>query len=358
MSRACLIAVIVALAGCATHNAAPVLERAPFAPPPAPAPAAEVPAPSPVEVAVPTYTVKRGDTLYLIALDKGLAYRDLAAWNNIDNPNVIRVGQVLRLAPPGAVSAQGAAPGLVDIGPSPGVTTTPLRNAPAVTELRADSQAATPAAAGSPLSATPATPGPTTRTSDNYKSAPKAVKETYSTESARDFPKTLAAANAGAKAGDAGMAGAAPASTMVARAEPSAKPAAAGPTVGSEDDRLDWMWPAKGKVVGTFSDNANLKGIDISGSAGAPVVASAAGRIVYAGNGLRGYGKLVIIKHNETYLTAYAHNSEIAVKEGDQVARGQKIAEMGNSDADQVILHFEIRRQGKPMDPLKYLPAS
>jgi lipoprotein NlpD len=312
-----------------------------------------------VEVAVPTYTVKRGDTLYLIALDKGLAYRDLAAWNNIDNPNVIRVGQVLRLAPPGTVPAQGAAPGLVDVGSSPGVTTTPLRNAAPVTEQRADGQAAAPApaAAGSPQPAAPAPPGPTTRTSDNFKSAPKAVKETYSTDAARDFPKTLAAANAGAKTGDSGAA-IAPASATTARAEPAAKPAPGGPSVGSEDDRLDWMWPAKGKVVGTFSDNANLKGIDISGTAGAPVVASAAGRIVYAGNGLRGYGKLVIIKHNETYLTAYAHNSEIAVKEGDQVARGQKIAEMGNTDADQVILHFEIRRQGKPMDPLKYLPPA
>jgi lipoprotein NlpD len=357
MSRACLIAVIVVLAGCATHNAAPVLERTPLAPPPMPAPAAEPSAPPGVEVAVPTYTVKRGDTLYLIALDKGLAYRDLAAWNNIDNPNVIRVGQVLRLAPPGATPAGGAAPGLVDVGTAPGVTTTPLRNAPPVIESRADTQAPTSSVAGSAPSATAASSGPTARTSDNYKSAPKAVKETYSTDAARDFPRTLAAANAGTKTGDTGAA-VAPAGAAAARAESSARAAAAGPAVGSDDDHLDWMWPAKGKVVGTFSDTANLKGIDISGTAGAPVVASAAGRIVYAGNGLRGYGKLVIIKHNETYLTAYAHNSEIDVKEGDQVARGQKIAEMGNTDADQVILHFEIRRQGKPMDPLKYLPAS
>ena len=116
------------------------------------------------------------------------------------------------------------------------------------------------------------------------------------------------------------------------------------------------MWPAKGKLVTGFSDTANLKGIDIAGVAGQPVVASAAGRVVYSGSGLRGYGKLVIIKHNNTFLSAYAHNRDIVVKEGQQVARGQKIAEMGSTDTDQVKLHFELRRLGRPMDPLKYLP--
>ncbi len=118
------------------------------------------------------------------------------------------------------------------------------------------------------------------------------------------------------------------------------------------------MWPATGKLVTGFSDTANLKGIDIAGKEGQPVAASAAGKVVYAGTGLRGYGKLVIIKHNATYLSAYAHNREILVKEGQQVAKGQKIAEMGNTDSDQVKLHFEIRRQGKPVDPLKYLPPA
>ena len=127
---------------------------------------------------------------------------------------------------------------------------------------------------------------------------------------------------------------------------------------GSDDEGLDWVWPAKGKVVSGYSETANLKGIDISGTMGQPVVASAPGKVVYAGTGLRGYGKLVIIKHNKTFLSAYAHNKEILVKEGQQVARGQKIAEMGNSDADQVKLHFEIRRLGKPMDPAKYLPPA
>jgi lipoprotein NlpD len=133
------------------------------------------------------------------------------------------------------------------------------------------------------------------------------------------------------------------------------KPALAAPDDGA---KLDWVWPAKGKIVNGFSEATSLKGIDIAGSAGQPITASAAGKVVYAGSGLRGYGKLIIIKHNETYLSAYAHNRDILVKEGQQVGKGQKIAEMGNTDADQVKLHFEIRRQGKPVDPLRYLPPA
>jgi lipoprotein NlpD len=118
------------------------------------------------------------------------------------------------------------------------------------------------------------------------------------------------------------------------------------------------MWPATGKVITGISENPNLKGIDIAGKAGQPVVASAAGKVVYAGSGIRGYGKLVIVKHNATWLSAYAHNRDILVKEGQQVAKGQSIAEMGNTDAEQVMLHFEIRRHGTPVDPLKYLPPA
>jgi len=116
--------------------------------------------------------------------------------------------------------------------------------------------------------------------------------------------------------------------------------------------------PAKGKVIASFNEASNLKGVDISGKMGQPVFASAPGKVVYSGSGLRGYGKLVIIKHNKTYLSAYAHNSQILVKEGQSVVKGQRIAEMGDSDTDQVKLHFEIRRLGKPADPLKHLPAS
>ena len=121
-------------------------------------------------------------------------------------------------------------------------------------------------------------------------------------------------------------------------------------------DALEWGLPARGKLIAGFSKSANRKGIDIAGARGQAITASAAGKVVYAGSGLRGYGKLVIIKHNATYLSAYAHNERILVKEGQSVRKGQQIAEMGNTDADQVKLHFEIRRQGKPVDPARYLP--
>jgi lipoprotein NlpD len=114
-------------------------------------------------------------------------------------------------------------------------------------------------------------------------------------------------------------------------------------------------WPSKGNVIDRFEDGKN-KGIDISGKSGDPIQAAADGKVVYAGNSLRGYGNLLIVKHDNTYLTAYAHNKTLLVKEGDTVRKAQKIAEMGNTDADQVKLHFEVRKHGKPVDPMAYLP--
>jgi lipoprotein NlpD len=136
-----------------------------------------------------------------------------------------------------------------------------------------------------------------------------------------------------------------------------AKPAAAPtPTTSANDEGLGFAWPASGSVIGGF-DEAKNKGLDIAGKAGDPVQAAADGQVVYAGAGLRGYGNLIILKHNNTFLTAYAHNQALLVKEDQKVRKGQKIAEMGKTDADRVKLHFEIRRQGKPVDPAKYLPA-
>jgi lipoprotein NlpD len=231
------------------------------------------------------------------------------------------------------------------------------------------------------------------RNTENYKAQPKALKEPWSEQALRDVQR-MAAAVPPAEAPPPPVASpvapaivppAAPpaAPPVVAPTSPAVAPAAAGSTaapqapaastsssqiaradakpsgsVTDDDEKLDWMWPAKGKLVTGFSDTANLKGIDIAGTAGAPVVASAGGKVVYAGTGIRGYGKLVIVKHNGTYLTAYAHNQDIVVKEGQAVARGQKIAEMGNTDSEQVKLHFEIRRHGKPVDPIKYLPPA
>jgi lipoprotein NlpD len=322
------IVIAALLAACATRQSAPVEDRV-ARPPVATIPAPDQPAPALVEAESrsKTYTVKRGDTLQQIAMDQGLDYRELAAWNNLENPNVIRVGQVLRLSPPGetASTANGA-----------GVTTTPLRPPPAVVEAR------------------PTPPIAAARPGDNVKTTPKALKEPYSEQAVREITQFGAAQAVPPVATAPPTESVAAAPRGEAKAE-SARPAA---TQAGEDDRLDWTWPAKGKLVGTYSETANLKGIDIAGKAGEPVLASAPGKVVYAGTGLRGYGKLIIIKHNNTFLSAYAHNREILVKEGQQVTKGQKIAEMGNSDADQVKLHFEIRRLGKPMDPARYLPPA
>ena len=135
-----------------------------------------------------------------------------------------------------------------------------------------------------------------------------------------------------------------------------AAPVAAPMGATTGDDNLAWIWPGNGQVLAGFDEVKN-KGLDIAGAPGDPVLAAAEGKVVYAGSGLRGYGNLIILKHNNTYLTAYAHNKALLVKEDQTVKRGQKIAEMGDSDADRVKLHFEVRRQGKPVDPAKYLPA-
>ena len=179
--------------------------------------------------------------------------------------------------------------------------------------------------------------------SDVLKREPKAGKEPYSDQA-------LAQAQAPQKAPEtAALIAAKP--EIKAETKPEVKPAEAA----AGGDEFVWIWPANGKMIGTFSEGGS-KGVDIAGKAGEPVVAAGDGKVVYSGTGLRGYGKLVIVKHNNTYLSAYAHNQSVMVKEGQTVSKGQKIAEMGNTDADQVKLHFEVRRQGKPVDPLKYLP--
>ncbi|CAH2906384.1 MAG: Murein hydrolase activator NlpD [uncultured Paraburkholderia sp.] len=164
--------------------------------------------------------------------------------------------------------------------------------------------------------------------------------------------------NGSASTGAAGGVAAPPlygSSANNAAATPPSSAGAASDSSAGASGNVSFVWPVRGPLLGTFNDSTN-KGVNIGGSAGEAVKASADGRVVYAGNGLRGYGNLIIIKHDATYLTAYAHNRALMVKEGDAVTKGQKIAEMGNSDSDRVMLHFEVRRQGKPVDPLKYLP--
>jgi len=268
------------LAGCSSTslNRAPVEDRPARAPVSTPAPAISVtplPAAAPVAVKQPQgfenagkpgyYTVKPGDTLLRIALENGQTTQDIARWSQVENPNRIEVGQVLRVVPP--------------LG-SNEVVVRPVAKPGAV------------AAASSP-----------------------------------------AAASSGAASSSA----------------PASQPAAA-------DSDITWVWPASGAVLAGFDEVKN-KGLDISGNAGDPVLAAADGRVVYVGAGLRGYGNLIILKHNNVFLTAYAHNQTLLVKEDQSVLKGQKIAQMGNSDADRVKLHFEVRRQGKPVDPARYLPA-
>lgn len=257
------------------------------------------------------YNVKKGDTLFRIALDQGQAYRDLVVWNKLANPNDIKVDQVLRVLPPDA-EAGGAQTGSIT---SSGV------------EVRA-------------LSAPASGSG-----SNGNKTAPRGDKRPYSESALAELQKPEAAAViATAKAPATATAAAVP-----AKAEP-AKMADA------DDDGIGWIWPAEGKVIAAFENGKN-KGIDISGKLGQQVIAAGSGKVMYAGSGIRGYGNLVIVKHTSNLLSAYAHNKTITVKEGQSVNKGQVIAEMGNTDADAVKLHFEIRQQGKPVDPSKFLPS-
>lgn len=261
------------------------------------------------------YTVRPGDTLIRVGLEHGLSWRDLQRWNAIENADRIEVGQVLRVIPPGQDPAVAAA--------------RPV--AVARVDARPLDGARTPAASGT----APASGAPAAGT------APAAAGGTAGT--------AAAAGSAAGSPSSAAVAASAPPVVAPVR-EPVREPARDG------DDEPAWAWPAGGAVLTGF-DEARNKGVAIGGKAGDPVMAAADGRVVYAGSGLRGYGNLIIVKHNDTYLTAYAHNQALLVKEDQSVKRGQKIAEMGSSEAPRVQLHFEIRRKGKPQDPAKLLPA-
>ncbi|MFW2457109.1 peptidoglycan DD-metalloendopeptidase family protein [Methyloversatilis discipulorum] len=316
--RLCALSVVsLLLAACAGTRPAPVEDRTS-------APAA-APTAAPAVTAAPAtragfHIVSKGETLYSIALEHGQDWRDLVIWNRIENPNLIRVGQELRVAPP---------EGAVEIRPivTPGaVESRPLEPAP--------QQAA-------------ATAAPTAEPANSavLKREPRGGVEAYSEEAlARMKGAPLAAATV------------APTPAAAAAATTPATPVVA-PESSRSEDGIEWSWPAQGRIIGRFGEGSS-KGVDVSGKLGDPVLAAAGGRVVYAGEAMRGYGKLVIIKHDNTYLSAYAHNSRILVQERDTVKRGQRIAELGDTDteAGKPRLHFEIRRQGKPVDPLKYLP--
>ena len=290
----CTVAALVVLvSGCASTNRAPVEDRtgtartsaASATSPSAPASESATalkPLPGAENAGKPGYySVKPGDTLIRVGLENGQNWKDLVRWNNLDNPNIIEVGQVLRVVPPGTDPAA--------VGTRPVVQ--------AKVEVR-------------PLDAK---------------------------------PQTAVAAPAASTA----------ASTAAAAAVvPVASPA---PVARDGDDDVAWMWPATGAVAAPFVEGTS-KGVSILGKAGDPVVAAADGRVIYAGSGMRAYGNLLILKHNNSYLTAYAHNQTLLVKEDQTVKKGQRIADMGSSDSDRVQLHFELRRMGKPVDPVKLLP--
>jgi lipoprotein NlpD len=247
------------------------------------------------------YTVRPGDTLIRIALETGQSWRDIARWNNLDNPNLIEVGQVVRVVQPVAGTIVATAPAAASASASVSAST------PTVSPQGSDTGVVT-------RPVTTSSVNPVTATNNTSAPAPRATP--------------------------------APA--------PSAA-AASSPASAAGDDEVAFIWPASGSLIAGF-DEAKNKGLDIAGKAGDAVLAAADGRVVYSGAGLRGYGNLVIVQHNKTYLTAYAHNQTLLVREDQSVRKGQKIAEMGSSDAERVKLHFEVRRQGKPIDPAKLLP--
>lgn len=316
-----LLAVYLFLIGCSTTQPpVPVVDRE------------KIDSAGPVKSAEPSnfdqlYTVQKGDTLYGIALKHGVDFKKLVEWNEIVDPKAIQPGQKIRLSMP----EKSAQPTLFALPQQP-VTTT-IESAPQPTGTTINLQESN---------------GQDAVDSKKVKTSPKALKLPYSEQNAtqsqypaNNLPPQVAPVAAVPEN-----------NSKIEVASPQADPPQSGQAASSP--AAEWMWPATGKLLASFSKNS--KGVKISGQAGQPIFASAAGEVVYSGHGLRGYGNLIIIKHDNTFLSAYAHNSKLLVKEGEAVVKGQKIAEMGNTDTDTIQLHFEIRKNGKPVDPLEYLP--
>jgi lipoprotein NlpD len=316
MMRIAFALLVILLAGCASRTPAPVDDRRP-APTAQPRPPVLQQTPTPgaapaVSQARPGYyIVKRGDTLYSIALEHGADHREVAQWNRLDDPSKIRVGQELRVRSPDDT-------GTVQVGRARG---------PGDVESR-------PLGAGQPIAQPPGQEG-------GMKTSPRALRLPYSEQNLASLSR-----------GDI---------KPEAKPEPAKPVAAATPAPAPAPERaadaIDFIWPAKGRVVAGFSEPRN-KGLDIAGNMGDPVVAAAAGRVIYVGSGIPGLGKFIVVRHENGFNTVYAHNREILVKMDQNLTRGQKIAELGNSDADSPKLHFQIRKFGTPLDPMKYLPPT
>ena len=330
------------------------------APPPAQRPTASTPAGD-------TYTVQPGDTLYKISVQYGVDYRDLAAWNGIEAPYTIYPKQRLRV---GERAAPATAPSATATAATAVAAVPPPANAERV------GAAATPSAtATAPTTASRPAPGPgyDPNLGVTLPEGAQPISTDASTASsgapvfeAPEAPLPTVAAGAASTAASAPAGAAAapvasiPASPAVAPASTASSAAAPGTTdiAGSKPSAAGWIWPTPGKVVGTYAaGDPTRQGIDIAGEAGQPVRAARDGEVVYSGAGLIGYGELIIVKHSPELLSAYGHNRVRLVKEGDKVKAGQKIAEMGKNAANRVLLHFEVRKNGKPVDPLPLLPA-
>jgi len=336
-----LIAAILALGACASNPPAPVEDRSSGdARPPD---AAEAPPPARVDE---RHVVERGDTLYAIAFKRGVDFRDLAAWNGIMPPYRIFVGQQLRLNAPNGAPARPVS--------SAGTAAAPDR----VVAVTAPAPAAVPQNPPVEKSTKPqpsmfedVSPAPATAAA----TAEPAVKPA----AAKPVQAPPVAAKPVATEPEAAPA-AAPAPPPIAASKPAEKPVdkPAERVAELNAGGVNWRWPGDGKVVGTFVAGDQIRqGIDIAGKAGDAVRAAAEGEVVYSGNGLLGYGELIIIKHNANFLSAYGHNRQRLVKEGDRVKAGQQIAELGSSASAREELHFEIRKNGKPVNPLDYLPV-
>jgi len=319
------------LTGCASNQPAPVIERATASKKPVISKSTAKASSTDKDWRPDSHTVKKGDTLYSIGLQYGYDYKEIAQANDIAPPYTIHVGQQLKIKELSTKETK-AVDGKV--------ATAPAENGVVITPLKTDAMGSS-------------TTTPTTQSvvsEPPLLSEPKAIREPYSEQAMVVKPAPSASK---------------PVTTAVKPVE-AAKPADSASktdqpkteSANGSDDAIDWAWPTSGKVITTFNDSTNAKGIDIAGTSGQAITAAAPGKVIYSGSDLRGYGKLVIIKHNKTYLSVYAHNSQILVKEGQSVGKGQKIAEMGDTDADRVKLHFEIRQQGKSIDPGKFLSSN
>nr|VFK42537.1 MAG: lipoprotein NlpD [Candidatus Kentron sp. TC] len=295
-----LASFIIGLAACTSHSVAPLGHN--------PYPQVEY------------HTVKKGENVYAIALRYGIDYHRLAEWNRIPPPSFrIYPGQRIRL-----FSLSGGARKLAKKGSSK-TRPTKTRQAPPSERLVLVKSSPLPSKASAPPKTPPSKPKKNTRIK---KDTTKSPEKTTKVKKKPALPKAA----------------------TKKQAENRAR------TPSRKKDGARWHWPSKGKLLHNFAQSGN-RGLDIASSFGSPIYAAAKGKVVYTGSGLRGYGKLIIVKHSRHYLTAYANNNRMLVKEGMHVSGGQKIAEMGRSGANPAMLHFEIRKNGKPVNPIKYLRA-